>query len=180
MAAVQERWIFAGFIALLLGLFAAGFAHYRWVLVSGRSYWLVVITSSVVLGGIALWLYRQQSGSQLTLKEGLGLFAGAAVAVGCWVSTGFLVVNAGLDGGTPQPWTAEVVSTRSDRNLRFASVRFDKHPEVVVVSISRELDRELRVGMRLTVPVWQGRLGVPWFLRADFEAAGRSLVTGQP
>ncbi|HYH97241.1 hypothetical protein [Hyalangium sp.] len=180
MAVIQERWVFTGFIALLLGLFAAGFAHYRWVLVSGRSHWLAVLTSSVVIGGIALWLYSRQGDSHLTLNAGLGLFAGAAVAVGCWVSTGFLVVNAGLDGGAPQSWSAEIVKTRSDRNLRFASVRFNGRSEVFDVSISRELDRELRTGMRLSVPVGQGRLGEAWFLRADFEAAGRSLAAGQP
>jgi hypothetical protein len=134
----------------------------------------------VVLGGIALWLYSRQGDSHLTLKEGLGLFAGAAVAVGCWVSTGFLGVNAGLDGGAPQPWSAEIVKIRSDRNLRFASARFEGRSEVFEVSISRELDRELRTGMRLTVPVWPGRLGVAWFRRADFEEAGRSLAAGQP
>jgi hypothetical protein len=180
MAAIQERWVFTGFIALLLGLFAAGFANYRWVLVSGRSHWLIVLTSSMVIGAFWLWLYSRQGEARLSLKEGLVLFAGAAVAVGCWVSTGFRVVNAALDGGAPQQWSAEVIKMRADRNLRFATLRFEERSEALDVMISRELDRELRPGMRVTVPVWPGRLGATWFRRAELEAAGQSATTGQP
>jgi hypothetical protein len=176
MTALQERWIFICGVMLLLGLLAVGFAQSRWTLLSTSRHWLVLITGAVAIAGLVLWLYSRLGDSRLTAREGLVGFTAVAVAASCWIILGFLGVNVGLDPGPPRPLRAELLRLRSDRNLRYATLRFEGHSETPEVLVSRELDRELQPGMRLLVPIWPGRLGTPWFRRADVEAAGHDLL----